>query len=285
MAKEDFNKVREELDSCENNLLDSIIPKDNVDDRSAILEIRSGAGGLEASLFAADIFRMYNLFAMNRGWKLDIVEEAFTDMKGYREVIAQINGIGVYGTLKFESGVHRVQRYPETDKKKIHTSTVTVAILPVAEEVDVQILDKDLRIDVYRSGGAGGQHVNTTNSAVRVTHIPTNTVVCIQDERTQHYNKQKALMILRSRLYESQRIKLQQERASQRKKLIGTGGREEKIRTYNWPQSRITDHRIGFTLFNIDAMMDGDLLDQFLQELKIHDVIESIIEELNANNN
>lgn len=241
-------------------LEDRMAPPDAHDDRDVYLEIRAGAGGQEASLFVADLMRMYTGYALKQGWKVAIESESQTDLGGYREVILHIQGKGVYGKLKFESGVHRVQRVPATETQgRVHTSTVTVAVMPEAEDVDVQINPADLRIDVYRSSGAGGQHVNTTDSAVRITHIPTGVVVACQDERSQHKNKAKALKMLQSRILVAQMEKHHQEMSKIRKEQVGTGMRAEKVRTYNFPQNRITDHQVELTLKNLDVVMTGEL--------------------------
>jgi peptide chain release factor 1 len=235
-------------------------PKDPNDSKDAILEIRAGAGGEEAALFAAELFRMYGRYAEARGWKIEPLSESTTGSGGMKEVIAGVSGKDVYGRLKFERGVHRVQRVPATESAgRIHTSTVTVAIMPEAEEVDIAINPADLRIDVFRASGPGGQSVNTTDSAVRVTHVPTGVVVSCQDEKSQHKNKNKALKVLRARLLEAERERQNAERASERRAQVGTGDRSEKIRTYNFPQNRVTDHRAGLTLHQLDRVMEGDL--------------------------
>jgi peptide chain release factor 1 len=239
-----------------------LLPRDPNDERSVIMELRQGEGGDESALFAADLYRMYQRYAEARGWRFEAISISDTGIGGFREATAQITGKGVFARLKFESGVHRVQRIPVTEAGgRIHTSTATVAVLPEAEDVDLQINESDLRIDIYRASGAGGQHVNTTDSAVRITHVPTGVVVAIQDERSQHKNKAKAMKVLRARLYEQQREQLAAERAASRKGQVGTGDRSERIRTYNFPQGRVTDHRINLTLYKLDRVMEGDLDD------------------------
>src|SRR5579872_235230 len=246
----------------ERALEDVMIPSDEHDDRSVFIEIRAGAGGQEAALFAADLLRMYTNYALKKGWRATVVDESFTDLGGIRDVTLHVQGEGAYGCLKFEAGVHRVQRVPKTETAgRVHTSTATVAVLPEAEEVDVSINPADLRIDVFRASGAGGQHVNTTDSAVRITHIPTGVVVSCQDERSQHKNKTKAMKILQSRILLAQEEKKIQEMSVARKLQIGSGMRSEKVRTYNYPQNRVTDHQIDLTLKKLDRVMEGDLGD------------------------
>jgi peptide chain release factor 1 len=259
----------EELSTLEKKLLlknvqieDSLIPADEHDNRSVFLEVRASAGGQEAALFAADLIKMYTNYAIKKGWKVSLVDESATDLGGIRAAVLHIEGENVYGHLKFEAGVHRVQRVPKTETAgRVHTSTATVAVLPEAEEVDVTINPADLRIDVYRASGAGGQHVNTTDSAVRITHIPSGVVVACQDERSQHKNKAKALKMLQSRILAFEKEKHAQEIDTQRKEMVGTGQRAEKIRTYNYPQNRVTDHQIDLTLKKLDYIMTGDLED------------------------
>jgi peptide chain release factor 1 len=238
----------------------ALLPKDAADDGSAILEIRAGTGGDEASLFAGDLYRMYQRYAALRGWRMEPVSESEGVMGGFKEVIAEVSGSGVYARLKFESGVHRVQRVPATETQgRIHTSAATVAVLPIAEDVDVTIDDRDLKIETMRAGGAGGQHVNKTESAVRVTHLPTGLVVFAQDQRSQHQNRAKAMQVLKSRLYDLERQKLDDARAAERRSKVGSGDRSERIRTYNFPQGRLTDHRINLTLYSLDKIVAGDL--------------------------
>ena len=247
-----------------------LLPKDEADKKNAIIEIRAGTGGLEASLFAGDLFKMYEKVSHKKKWKLELISISKSDAGGLKEVIASIKGKNIYSTLKYESGVHRVQRVPDTETQgRVHTSAATVAVLPEAEEVDIKIEDKDLRIDVFRSSGPGGQSVNTTDSAVRITHIPTGIVVSQQDEKSQIRNKEKGLKILRSRIYELERRKKEEERSKDRKSKIGTGDRSERIRTYNFPQGRVTDHRINFTLHKLDEFMEGELFDEMIENLNL----------------
>ncbi|MGQ0664486.1 MAG: peptide chain release factor 1 [Pseudomonadota bacterium] len=272
LAAGEFFALKEKLPEMERQLQIMLLPKDAADEKNAILEVRAGTGGEEAALFAADLFRMYQRYAALRGWTFEILGLADTGIGGYKEAIAGISGRGVFARLKFESGVHRVQRVPETEASgRIHTSASTVAVLPEAEEVDVKIDDKDLRIDVFRSSGPGGQSVNTTDSAVRITHLPTGLVVQQQDEKSQHKNKAKALKILRARLYEMERAKAEAERAAQRRTQVGSGDRSERIRTYNFPQGRVSDHRIGLTLYKIDQVMSGEALDELIDALTAED--------------
>ena len=260
MAEEEFAQLKEKVPELEEKLQVMLLPKDLADDKNAILEIRAGTGGDEAGLFAANLFRMYQRYAENRKWKFELLSLNETGIGGYKEAIASISGPGVFARLKFESGVHRVQRVPETESSgRIHTSAATVAVMPEAEEVDIKVEEKDLRIDVFRASGPGGQSVNTTDSAVRITHLPSGIVVSQQDEKSQHKNKAKAMKVLRARLYEAERQKAAAERAETRKSQIGSGDRSERIRTYNYPDRRVTDHRIGLTLHKLDRMMDGDL--------------------------
>jgi peptide chain release factor 1 len=260
MALEEIEEIRRRLPEAERALAVKLLPRDAADQRAAMLEIRAGTGGDEAALFAGDLFRMYQRYAENQGWRVEIISASPSDVGGFKEVIASASGQGVFAKLKFESGVHRVQRVPATESGgRIHTSAATVAVLPEAEEVDVHIEDKDLRIDVYRSSGPGGQSVNTTDSAVRITHLPTGIVVIQQDEKSQHKNKAKALKVLRTRLYEMERERLQSERAGARKSMVGSGDRSERIRTYNFPQGRVTDHRINLTLHRLPEILEGQL--------------------------
>jgi peptide chain release factor 1 len=271
LAEEELRALKEQVPSLQHELRISLLPKDAADERSAILEIRPAAGGDEAGLFASELFTMYQKYAGLHGWRFEILEYGDTELGGLKEGIAEITGQGVFARLKYESGVHRVQRVPTTESQgRIHTSTVTVAVLPEAEEVDVQIDEGDLRIDVYRASGAGGQHVNKTESAVRITHLPTGIVVAMQEEKSQHKNRAKAMKILRARMYEQQRAALHATRAADRKSQVGTGDRSERIRTYNFPQGRVSDHRINLTLYKIDRVMQGEL-DEFIDALIAED--------------
>ena len=277
MAEEEFYALKEQLPQLEREVQLSLLPKDEADERNAILEVRAGTGGEEAALFAAELFRMYERYANLRGWRFETLEFNDTGLGGVKEVVASITGRGVFARLKFESGVHRVQRVPVTEAGgRIHTSAATVAVLPEAEEVDIVIEDKDLRIDVFRSQGAGGQSVNTTDSAVRIVHLPTNITVQCQDEKSQHKNKAKALKILRARLYEREREMKDSERAANRKGQVGSGDRSERIRTYNFPQGRVTDHRINLTLYKIDKVMEGEALDEIIEALIAADQAERL---------
>lgn len=279
VAREEFYALKETIPALERELQLSLLPKDAADSRSAILEIRAGTGGQEAALFAADLFAMYRGYAAAQGWRFDVVEASDSDLGGYKEIIVEIGGAGVFGKLKFESGVHRVQRVPVTEASgRIHTSAATVAVLPEAEDVDIRIDEKDLRIDTYRASGAGGQHVNRTDSAVRITHLPTGIVVAMQEEKSQHKNRDKAMKILRTRLYDAQRQKLDSERAANRKSQVGSGDRSERIRTYNFPQSRVTDHRINLTLYNLLEVMKGPPLAGIVDQLIAHDQAERLAE-------
>jgi peptide chain release factor 1 len=268
IAEVEFFELKQKLPDMERQLQMMLLPKDAADEKNAILEVRAGTGGEEAALFAATLFRMYQRYAALRGWRFEAMEISETGLGGYKEAVAEISGAGVFARLKFESGVHRVQRVPETEASgRIHTSAATVAVLPEAEEVDIKIDDKDLRIDVFRSSGPGGQSVNTTDSAVRITHLPTGLVVQQQDEKSQHKNKAKALKILRARLYEMERAKAEAERAANRRTQVGSGDRSERIRTYNFPQGRVTDHRINLTLYKIDKVVSGEALDEIIDAL------------------
>nr|GMD68850.1 peptide chain release factor 1 isoform X1 [Ipomoea batatas] len=277
MASEELSQAIEGEKRLQYLLLKSLLPKDDADERNCILEVRAGTGGEEASLFAMDIFKMYEKYSMKKGWKFEILDVAESDLKGYKEASAAVSGTGVYGKLKFESGIHRVQRVPATEKSgRVHTSAVSVAILPQADQVDVQLRNEDLKIDTYRAGGAGGQHVNTTNSAVRITHIPSGLTVAIQDERSQHMNKTKALKVLCAKLFEMERCRIQTSRSKLRSEQIGSGDRSERIRTYNFPQGRVTDHRVGITSHCIDDMMQGESLDCFIDALLLQQEMDAI---------
>ena len=272
LAEEEMRDARDRLPNIEQRLKVLLLPKDAADEKNVILEIRAGTGGDEAALFAADLFRMYQRYAERHGWRFEPMQVSEIGIGGYKEAVAEITGKGVFARLKFESGVHRVQRVPETESGgRIHTSAATVAVLPEAEEVDVVIEDKDLRIDTFRSQGAGGQHVNTTDSAVRITHLPTGVVVSQQDEKSQHKNRAKAMKVLRARLYEAERMAVANERAEKRKSLVGSGDRSERIRTYNFPQGRVTDHRISLTLHKLDRMLEGEALEEFIDALTADD--------------
>lgn len=260
MAKEELVTLREQYADLERQLRLLLLPRDPLDEKNVLLEIRAGTGGEEASLFAADLYRMYTRYAENQGWRLEMLNSSPTGLGGFKEIVTLVEGNGAYSRLKFEGGVHRVQRIPETETSgRIHTSAVTVAVLPEADEVDVAIDEKDLRIDVYRSSGPGGQSVNTTDSAVRITHLPTNLVVTCQDEKSQHKNKAKALKILRSRLLDKAQEEQHAEIAASRKSMVGSGDRSERIRTYNFPQSRLTDHRINLTVHTLERILEGEL--------------------------
>ncbi|MEA3051695.1 MAG: peptide chain release factor 1 [Sphingomonadales bacterium] len=276
MAGEELADLQARLPEAERALALKLLPSDAADQRPAMLEIRAGTGGDEAALFAGDLFRMYQRYAENRGWKVELISASSAEVGGYKEVVASVRGQGVFARLKYESGVHRVQRVPVTESGgRIHTSAATVAVLPEAEEVDVQINDADLRIDVYRSSGPGGQSVNTTDSAVRITHLPTGLVVIQQDEKSQHKNKAKALKVLRTRLYEQERERLASERAGARKSMVGSGDRSERIRTYNYPQGRVTDHRINLTLHRLPEILEGQL-DELIGALISEDEAERL---------
>jgi peptide chain release factor 1 len=271
LAEAELEDLKSRIPTLEHEIRLALLPPDEADERSAILELRPAAGGDEAALFAADLFTMYQKYAVLRGWRVEVLEYNDTELGGLKEGIAEITGRSVFARLKYESGVHRVQRVPTTESQgRIHTSTVTVAVLPEAEEVDVQVDDGDLRIDVYRASGAGGQHVNKTESAVRITHLPTGIVVAMQEEKSQHKNRAKAMKILRARLYEQQRAALHATRAADRKSQVGTGDRSERLRTYNFPQGRVSDHRINLTLYKIDRVMAGEL-DEFIDALIAED--------------
>ena len=270
LAQKDLNELLEKKEKYESELKLFLLPKDEDDDKNAIVEIRAGTGGLEASLFCSDLFKMYEKVCSKKKWQLEIINISKSEAGGFKEVIFSVNGSDIYSYLKYESGVHRVQRIPETETQgRIHTSAATVAVLPEAEDVDIQIKDSDLRIDVFRAGGPGGQSVNTTDSAVRITHIPSGAVVSQQDEKSQHKNKAKALKILRSRVYEAEKRKKDQERSSNRRSQIGTGDRSERIRTYNFPQGRVTDHRINLTLHKLEEFLNGEIHEEMNQELRL----------------
>jgi len=271
MARDELSSLEEQFRQQEQALRQLLIPKDPMDGKNAILEIRAGTGGDEAALFAADLFRMYQKLSERHSWTIEVMTSNPTEIGGFKEIIFSVSGKGVYGDLRYESGGHRVQRVPETESGgRIHTSAVTVAVLPEAEDTDIQISQEDLRIDVYRSSGPGGQSVNTTDSAVRITHIPTSLVVTCQDEKSQHKNKAKALRVLKARLYEMEEKKRQEERASVRRSQIGSGDRSERIRTYNFPQNRFTDHRVNLTLYRLEAILQGEL-DEAIETLKVSD--------------
>lgn len=259
LATEELPGVLERIENLEQEVQVLLLPKDAADEKNAILEIRAGTGGLEAALFAGDLFRMYERFAAEKGWRVELVSSSEGDAGGYKEIIATVSGKGVFSKLKFESGVHRVQRVPETEAGgRIHTSAATVAVLPEAEDIDIEIRNEDIRIDTMRASGAGGQHVNTTDSAVRITHIPTGIMV-VQAEKSQHQNRARAMQILRARLYDMERQKADSERSESRRSQVGSGDRSERIRTYNFPQGRVTDHRINLTLYKLDRVMMGEL--------------------------
>jgi peptide chain release factor 1 len=283
LAVEEIQDLTELRGTQERDLLLALLPKDAADARGAILEIRAGTGGDEAALFAGDLFRMYARYAQAQRWTVEILSESEGTMGGYKEIVAEISGSGVYGRLRFESGVHRVQRVPDTEAQgRIHTSAATVAVLPLAEDIDVVLNDADLKIDTMRSQGAGGQHVNKTDSAVRITHLPSGIVVLVQDERSQHKNKARAIALLKARLFDAERIRIDQSRAADRRSQVGSGDRSERIRTYNFPQGRVTDHRIGFTLYKLDEMMQGLVLDEMLDALAAARQAEQLAEQQGA---
>ncbi|GET02404.1 peptide chain release factor 1 [Rhizophagus clarus] len=277
LIQEEYQEYLEKVKLLEQQVIQGLLPKDRADEGNAIIELRAGTGGDEAALFVNDILRMYERYAELRRWKFEILSKSEDTIGAVKEVIATISGKGVFGNMKFESGVHRVQRVPITEKAgRIHTSTITVAILPVPSETEVKFKESDLRIDYYRSSGKGGQHVNTTSSAVRITHIPSGIVVSIQDERSQPKNKAKALQILQARLYDTERSKLHRERSENRKQQVGTGERSEKIRTYNFAQNRVTDHRINLTLYELDNVLNGESLQVIVDGLKVHNQIDML---------
>ena len=270
LAQKDLNELIKKKEKYENDLKLFLLPKDEDDNKNAIVEIRAGTGGLEASLFCADLFKMYEKVCSKKKWKLEIINISKSEAGGFKEVIFSVNGDDIYSYLKYESGVHRVQRIPETETQgRVHTSAATVAVLPEAEEVDIEIKESDLRIDVFRAGGPGGQSVNTTDSAVRITHTPSGVVVSQQDEKSQHKNKSKAFKILRSRVYEAEKRKKDQERSNNRRSQIGSGDRSERIRTYNFPQGRVTDHRINLTLHKLAEFLSGEIHEEMNQELRL----------------
>lgn len=278
MAREELGLLIKEKEGLETKLKILLLPVDPNDEKNVILEIRAGAGGDEAGIFAGDLFRMYSRYAADRGWKVDLISTSDAPAGGFKEVIASISGLGAFSRLKYERGVHRVQRVPATEAQgRIHTSTITVAVLPEVEDVEVDIQEKEIRVDVFRAGGHGGQSVNTTDSAVRITHLPTGLVVAIQDEKSQHKNKDKALKILKARLYDLKLEEAERERRDARRSQVGTGDRAEKIRTYNFPQSRVTDHRIGLSLYSLEQVVNGDL-DQLLDPLMAHYQTEALKE-------
>jgi len=277
MAETELTDIKSQYEINEKKLKLFLLPKDEADKKNAIIEIRAGTGGLEASLFASDLFKMYQKVSHKKKWSLELISISRSDAGGLKEVIASIKGRNIYSTLKYESGVHRVQRVPDTETQgRVHTSAATVAVLPEAEEVDLKINDTDLRIDVFRAGGPGGQSVNTTDSAVRITHIPTGLSVSQQDEKSQHKNKAKGMKILRARLYELERSRIDQERSQDRKTKIGTGDRSERIRTYNFPQGRVTDHRINLTIHKLDEFLEGEAFDEMIESLTLQAQEESL---------
>ena len=277
LAEVELNNLKLSHEKNEKKLKLFLLPKDEADKKNAIIEIRAGTGGLEASLFAADLFKMYEKVSNKKKWSLELISISKSEAGGLKEVIASIKGTNIYSTLKYESGVHRVQRVPDTETQgRVHTSAATVAVLPEAEEVDLKIHDSDLRIDVFRAGGPGGQSVNTTDSAVRITHIPSGISVSQQDEKSQHKNKAKGMKILRARLYELERMRIDQERSEERKTKIGTGDRSERIRTYNFPQGRVTDHRINLTLHKLDEFLEGEVFDELIETLTLQAQEESL---------
>jgi peptide chain release factor 1 len=279
LAEEERAELKAKFGEVEHALKLQLIPKDAADSSSAIVEIRAGTGGDEAALFAGDLLNMYTRYCQLQGWKTDLMSLSESDLGGIKEAVLEVGGTGVYAKLKFESGVHRVQRVPATEANgRIHTSAATVAVMPEAEDVEIDVQEKDLRIDVYRASGAGGQHVNKTESAVRITHIPTGVVVAMQEEKSQHKNKAKAMKILKARIYEAEREKLAKARASERKDLVGSGDRSERIRTYNFPQGRVTDHRINLTLYKLDRIMSGDDLGEIVDALVTEDQASRLAE-------
>ena len=280
LAQLEIEELRARVPELEQSLKLMLLPKDEADTKNAILEIRAGTGGDEAALFAGSLFRMYQRYAEDKKWKVEVMDSSGTGIGGYKEVVASISGQDVFSRLKYESGVHRVQRVPETESSgRIHTSAATVAVLPEAEEVDIDIAESDLRVDTYRASGPGGQSVNTTDSAVRITHIPTGIVVTQQDEKSQHKNRAKAMRVLRARLYEHERQLIDAERAASRRSQVGSGDRSERIRTYNFPQGRVTDHRINLTLHKLDRILDGEALDELIDALTTEDQAAQLAED------
>lgn len=276
MVKEEFEQSKEDIERIQEELKVLLLPRDPNDDRNVIIEIRGGAGGEESALFAGVLYRMYSMYAEAKGFKTEVLSASETGLGGYKEISFSVDGDGAYSRFKFESGVHRVQRVPETESQgRIHTSTTTVAVLPEADDVDFELNEKDLQIDTFRSSGAGGQHINKTSSAIRITHIPTGTVVECQDERSQHKNKEKAMKVLRARLYDAEKAKHDAEIAGERKAQVGTGDRSERIRTYNYPQGRVSDHRINLTLYKLEQILNGDL-DELIDALITADTAEKL---------
>ncbi len=279
LAEEERAELKARLEQLGHDLRIALLPRDAADDSSAIVEIRAGTGGDEAALFASDLLGMYQRYCQLQGWKTEILSLSESDLGGYKEAMLEVGGRGAYAKLKFESGVHRVQRVPETETQgRIHTSAATVAVLPEAEDVDIEINEKDLRIDTYRAQGAGGQHVNKTDSAVRITHVPTGTVVAMQEEKSQHKNRAKAMMLLKAKIYDAERNRIATARASERKSLVGSGDRSERIRTYNFPQGRVTDHRINLTLYNLSRIIAGDELGEIVDALVAQDQADRLAE-------
>ncbi|WP_031549274.1 peptide chain release factor 1 [Parvularcula oceani] len=277
MAREEQAELKARIPQLEEALQVMLLPKDKADNAPVILEVRAGTGGDEAALFAGDLFSMYQRYAQAQGWKVEVLSASESEVGGYKEIQANVSGHGVFGHLKFESGVHRVQRVPETETQgRIHTSAATVAVLPEPEDVDIEISEADLRIDVFRASGPGGQSVNTTDSAVRITHLPTGVVVIQQDEKSQHKNRAKAMKVLRARLYEAERARIDAERSAARQSQVGSGDRSERIRTYNFPQGRVTDHRIGLTVHKLDKVLAGEALDEVLDALILADQTERL---------
>jgi peptide chain release factor 1 len=278
IAEEQLNELKHTLPDLERDLQIALLPRDSADDNSAIVEIRAGVGGEESALFAGDLFRQYQSYALRHGWQIEIIEENATSLRGYKEIIFKVNGVGAYARLKFESGIHRVQRVPETEAAgRIHTSAASVAVMPEAKDIDVVIDEKDIRIDIFRASGAGGQHVNKTDSAIRITHFPTGIVVTCQNERSQLQNKATAMAVLRSRLYEKQRSEQMNASNASRRSMVGSGDRSEKIRTYNFPEQRVTDHRIKLTLYKLDDILaGGEGLDEMIDALISADQLERL---------